>query len=565
MENNCREKIVSEEYADFILESDTGEEELSILYPEICRQRINNFYAVFYAKTSSLQPGDQETYSYEIFPSLYTPLQNEALEASNILRIQNQPSLQLKGEGVIMGFIDTGIDYMNDCFRLPGGESRILEIWDQTDQSGGTPEGISYGTVYRKEDIDRALKSSEPFSVVPVRDETGHGTQLASIAAGSEDKKSGWIGAAPDTLIAAVKLKPAKSYLKKFFMVPPDAQAYQENDIMLGVRYLHELALREKKPLVLCIALGSNMGGHTGTSPLSSYLNTIGARAGRCIVTAGGNEANQGHHFYGIVNETTPYQDVEIRADEGEYGLMMELWSNTPDVFSVSLVSPSGEEIPRVTYGMGSQMFDFLFEDTIVYINFQPLDPFSGEQLIVIRMLRPAPGIWRLRVYGEHVVHGIFNIWLPVTGFLSAQSIFLDSNPDTTLTEPGNTETPVTVGAYRTQNDSIYIDSGRGYTRKGRIKPDLTAPGVSVAAYAPGNALTSMTGTSAAAAVTAGAAALMLEWGIVKERRPGMSTLEIKQLLIRGADRNSSQLYPNRSWGYGTLNLYAAFASLGRF
>lgn len=565
MENNCREKIVSEEYADFILQSDAGEEELSAFYPGICRQRINNFYVVFYIKTDTLRPEDGEDYSYEIFPSLYTTLQNEALEASEILRIQNQPSLQLKGDGVIIGFVDTGIDYTNDCFRTRGGESRILEIWDQTDQSGDTPEGIAYGTVYRKEDIERALKSPDPFSVVPVRDETGHGTKLASIAAGSEDSGSGWIGAAPGAWIAAVKLKPAKSYLKSFFMVPPDAEAYQENDIMLGIRYLHELAVREKKPLALCIALGSNMGGHTGTSPLSSYLNTVGARTGRCIVTAGGNEANQGHHFYGTVNETVSYQDAEIRVDEGEYGLMMELWSNTPDVFSVSLVSPSGEEVPRVTYGMGSQMFDFLFEDTIVYINFQALDPFSGEQLIVIRMLRPSPGIWRLRVFGERVVHGIFNIWLPVTGFLSAQSIFLDSNPDTTLTEPGNTETPVTVGAYRTQNDSIYIDSGRGYTRKGRIKPDLTAPGVSVTAFGPENRLTSVTGTSAAAAVTSGAAALMLEWGIVKKRRPGMSTLEIKQLLIRGADRSSSQLYPNRSWGYGTLNLYAAFASLGRF
>ena len=74
-----------------------------------------------------------------------------------------------------------------------------------------------------------------------------------------------------------------------------------------------------------------------------------------------------------------------------------------------------------------------------------------------------------------------------------------------------------------------------------------------------------MRGTSAAAAVTAGAAALMLEWGIVRERRLTMGTLEIKQLMIRGAARSLSQLYPNRIWGYGTLDLYAAFSALGRF
>ena len=244
---------------------------------------------------------------------------------------------------------------------------------------------------------------------------------------------------------------------------------------------------------------------------------------------------------------------------------MMELWSNTPDVFSVSLISPSGEEVPRVTSGMRNLRFDFLFEKTIVNVNFQSLDPYSGDQLIAIRMSEPTPGIWRLRVYGETVIDGIYNIWLPVTGFLSAGTVFLDSNPDITLTEPANTEIPITAAAYRPQNESIYIDSSRGYTRKGRIKPDLAAPGVEASTYGPGNTLTTMTGTSAAAAVTAGAAALMLEWGIVWERRLTMGTLEIKQLMIRGAARSLSQLYPNRIWGYGTLDLYAAFSALGRF
>ena len=244
---------------------------------------------------------------------------------------------------------------------------------------------------------------------------------------------------------------------------------------------------------------------------------------------------------------------------------MLELWSNTPDVFSVSLVSPSGEEVPRVTSGMRNFVFDFLFEKTIIYVNFQPLDPYSGEQLIAIRMSLPTPGIWRIRVYGEAVIHGVYNIWLPVTGFLSAETVFLDSNPDITLTEPANTETPITVGAYRAQNNSIYIDSSRGFTRKGRIKPDLVAPGVSVTGYGPGNVMKTITGTSASAAVTAGAAALMLEWGIVRGRRLSLGTLEIKQLMIRGAGRSNVQLYPNRSWGYGTLDLYAAFTALGRF
>ena len=258
-------------------------------------------------------------------------------------------------------------------------------------------------------------------------------------------------------------------------------------------------------------------------------------------------------------------RNTEERDVYKRQGLMMQLWSNSPDVLSVSLISPSGEEVPRVTSGMKSLKFDFLFEKTVVYVNFQSLDPYSGDQLVVIRMSEPTPGIWRIRVYGETVVGGVYNIWLPVTGFISADTVFLDSNPAITLTEPANSEIPITAAAYRTENESIYIDSSRGYTRKGRIKPDLAAPGVAVTTYGPGNALSAMTGTSAAAAVTAGASALMLEWGIVRGRRLTIGTLEIKQLMIRGARRTGSQLYPNRIWGYGTLDLYGAFSALGRF
>lgn len=561
----CREQAVSEDYVDFIWQMNLGEEELNHFFPDICRQVINNFYVTFYVERASLPPGRETQYGYEVLPSLYTLLQNESLEASNILTLQNQPVLQLKGEGVIAGFIDTGIDYTNGCFRDLAGKSRILALWDQEDQSGETPEGIGYGTVYTQADLNRALESGDPWSVVPSRDTAGHGTRLAAIAAGSEDRSTGWIGAAPLAELAVVKLKPAKQYLKEYFMVPEEAQAYQENDIMLGVRFLHELALREKKPLVICIGLGTNMGSHAGTSPLSFYLNTIGTIAGRCIVIAAGNEANQGHHFYGTLSQEGEYQDAELRVAEGERGLMMQLWSNSPDVLSVSLISPSGEEVPRVTSGMKSLKFDFLFEKTVVYVNFQSLDPYSGDQLVVIRMSEPTPGIWRIRVYGETVVGGVYNIWLPVTGFISADTVFLDSNPDITLTEPANSEIPITAAAYRTENESIYIDSSRGYTRKGRIKPDLAAPGVAVTTYGPGNALSAMTGTSAAAAMTAGASALMLEWGIVRGRRLTIGTLEIKQLMIRGARRTGSQLYPNRIWGYGTLDLYGAFSALGRF
>ena len=565
MDEQCRERILSEDYVDFIWKSGFDLETLQEQYPGICIQQISTFFTVFYVNSKDLGAAPEQEFGYEILPGLYTLLENESLEASQILQIQNQPVLRLRGNGVILGFVDTGIDYTNSCFRDLSGRSRILEIWDQTIQTGNPPEGLNYGSVYTNEDINRALSEEIPERIVPSVDEIGHGTELAAIAGGSMDETRGWIGAAPEAELAMVKLKPAKNYLREYFMVPPDALAYQENDIMLGVRYLLELSERERKPLVICMALGNNMGGHSGTGPLATYLNSVSVRDGRCVVTAGGNEANQGHHYYGTLPPGQTFEDVELRVADDEYGLMMELWSSTPDVFSLALFSPTGEEIPRIAAKEGVQRFEFLFEETTVYITFQALDPYSGDQLIVIRMRSPSAGIWRLRVIGNRNINGIYNIWLPVSGFIDSGTVFLRPNPDITLTEPSNAELPITVGAYQSRNHSIYIDSSRGFTRRERIKPDLTAPGVQVSTFAPGNRFTFATGTSAAAAVTAGAAALLLEWGIVRGERPGMDTTGIKQLLIRGADRTSSLAYPDRSWGWGTLNLYAAFQALGRF
>lgn len=565
MPENCREKIVSEDYVDFLWKSNWSTRELEELYPNICIQTIASLYAVFYVNAQFLEKNPRIDYPYEAFPTLFGLMETESLEAANILQLQNQPVLKLKGQGVILGFIDTGIDYTNACFRDPIGNSRILEIWDQNIQTGTMPDGIGYGSVYSREDINRALASEDPLSVVPSTDELGHGTKTASIAAGSLDETSGWIGAAPLSDIAMVKLKPAKSYLKEYFAVKPDAVAYQENDIMLGVRYLNDLALREKKPLVLCLALGTNMGGHSGTSPLSGFLNIIGSRPGRSVVLAGGNEADQGHHFFGTLQDRQEYQEVELRVANGEYGLMMELWGSTPDVLAISMTSPTGETIPRISSENGDRRFDFLFEEAVIYVDFQALEARSGDQLIVIRMFNPTPGIWTLRIYGTNVVSGVYNIWLPIAGFLSEETEFLSSNPDITLTDPANAEGPITIAAYQSANNSIYLNSSRGFTRKGRIKPDLTAPGVEVRAYGPQNQVTSLTGTSAAAAITAGAAALMLEWAVVRGHRPDISNLEIKQLLIRGANRDPGKQYPSRSWGYGTLDLYASFEALGRF
>lgn len=91
------------------------------------------------------------------------------------------------------------------------------------------------------------------------------------------------------------------------------------------------------------------------------------------------------------------------------------------------------------------------------------------------------------------------------------------------------------------------------------IQPDFSAPGVNVIGVLPRNRFGMKTGASISGAVVAGLAALLLEWGQVKENDLIMNTLRLKNYLIRGARRDPDRNYPNREWGFGAVDVYQAF------
>ena len=137
--------------------------------------------------------------------------------------------------------------------------------------SDQTPERFPYGTMYSREAIDEALRSEDPFSIVPTRDTEGHGTFIAGIMAGSEDVSGGFIGAAPEASIAAVKLKPAKEYLRNYYVLRDDALAYQETDVMMAVEFLRSQSSRYRMPLIICIGIGNGLEVMKGR-PLSASI-----------------------------------------------------------------------------------------------------------------------------------------------------------------------------------------------------------------------------------------------------------------------------------------------------
>ena len=548
----------------------------------VCISCINATWCILYtnypgSRNINIQQG------YYSVPKLYGLMDTTSFDASGITATLNQPLLNVRGQGVLIGFLDTGIDYLREDFKASGGRTRITAVWDQTIQSvnyeedtgeaAGTEQYdreqvqgmVQYGTVYTREDINAALaaerEGQNPYDIVPSRDENGHGTFLAGVAAASET--ADYIGAAPEAEILMVKLKPAKKYLRDFYLLPERVEAYSETDMMMGVRFLQQYAIREKKPLVICVGLGTASGSRTGALPFADLLNTLARQVNTVVVTCTGNEANNRTHTSGLAVSDTEPSEIEITVGADERGFVMEIWAESLDILSVAITSPSGERISRIPARIDTGgVYNFLLERSQVAVNYRVVESASGYEVIFMRFINPAQGIWKIHVYSLTNIVGRYNAWLPLKQFLSGDTYFLNSNPSTTLTEPGAAERVISVGAYNHITDASYVASGRGYTATGLIKPDFVAPGVDVYGVRAGGGYTTRTGTSVAAAHAAGAAALLLTWGVTNGNLPYMGTNEVKSVLIRGAKRENNTVYPNNIYGYGKMDVIEAFYKL---
>lgn len=565
--DDCRERIISENYMDLITDADWLEDISGTALTDYCVQEAASGLSVLYINRDIAPPVNSGNYFYENIPSLLIPLSTSALDAAGILQAASQPVLQLQGQGVILAFADTGIDYTHPAFRDAAGRTRILRIWDQTIQTGPSPAGLDYGTEFTREEIDQVLSGDQPFTSVNSTDYNGHGTFVAGVAAGSAVFSEGerYQGAAPLAELAIVKLKPAKQYLKQYYQVPDEALVFQENDVMLAMRYFMNLQKELDRPMVICLTLGTNQGGHEGGTPLGMILEHIARDYRTALVIAAGNEAARAHHYYGTSYSEEIPDVVELQVAEEESGFTMEIWPDASELVTLALISPSGQRTDRLTIRLGvGRRVAFVLEGTIVHVDFWLNAGGNGSQIITLRFERPAPGLWRLLIYSVIHYNGGFHIWLPAENLIRPDTIFLRPDINVTLTDPSAAEHLITVGAYNPITDSLYLQSGRGNNRLGQQQPTITAPGVAIDGPSSSSisGYTRQTGTSAAAAITAGAAASLLTWGIIQNNLPIMTGTTVKFFLTIGAGRMTGMQYPNPEWGYGTLNLYRIFEEL---
>lgn len=552
--------INSPDTVDFIVR---GSDNLDIFLKEnpnvIVTQTLAGRYVVCYANVDEFATiinrlGTSYVSSLSIVLGL---LDRPALESSGIIRVQQQPYLDLRGRGVLVGIVDTGIDYTQQVFRYEDGTSKIQAIYDLS-TPGTPPEGFFIGTEYTHEQINQALQTENPYEIVPQRDTDGHGTFLASVAAGRE--ADSFLGAAPDAELVVVKLKKARPFYLNLFSVPKTQEnAFGSTAIMIGVEYVLKKAQELNRPVAICLGIGTNSGSHDGFSIFEEYLSGIANLVGVCLCIAAGNENQARHHTQGKILAKGESQNIEVSVANELSVIYTSIWNSISDKISVSVRSPTGELVARLPPKSGNiTITNLVFEQAVIRVVYYfPLEG-SGGQLTVIQVTNATPGIWTITVYGDLILDGTFHAWLPLTGLASPGVEFLEATPNYTVTVPSTAVGAISCGAYNASDKSLYSNSSWGPTRINRMMPDLAAPGVNVGGIFP-TGYGTMNGTSAATAITAGASALMLQWGIVQGNDTSLSTYQIRAYMIRGCSRSPTMLYPNTQWGYGALDLMQTF------
>lgn len=476
-----------------------------------------------------------------LFPQIETAL---AASCFRGVSVGGGNMAELNGDGVYIAVIDSGIDYALPVFRNADGTSKIEWLWDQGQpasvqmNAGRVPEGFSGGIEYSGAEIDTALTSGMPRLSSDV---TGHGTDVASIA----------VQGAPGSRLIIVKLdtENQESY--------PATTA-----LMRAFTYVIRKAQQAGKPVAINVSFGNTYGSHDGTSILERFIDDV-SEIGRNVICVGsGNEGASAGHFSAKV-ETS--QEIEFAVGNYETELSLQIWKNYADIYDITVVSPGGEEyrIGQREEDGGAQIATLELTKLLIYSG--PPQPYRTKEEIYIDFLPIENenyvnrGAWKIKMEPVRVVNGFIQMYMPSEVVRSSATRFLLPNPETTLTIPSTAQRVITVGAYQTYFGAYADFSGRGFVVNatdigaGMVKPDMVAPGVNIRLQT-GEGERTVSGTSYATPFVTAAAALLMEWGIVKGNDPYLYGEKVKAYLIRGARQLPGyEEWPNDMAGWGAL------------
>lgn len=492
-----------------------------------------------------------------------------SISCINSVQVQNSTGgLNLTGKGVLVGIIDSGIDYLHPDFIDNDGKTRIRYIWDQTADatasSGRVPAGYSQGAEYDSEDINNAISAGDreaSLQIVPVNDRgSGHGTAVAGIAAGNG---RGFVnrrykGVAPDSELIVVKLGNSGENFAR------------TTEVMEGIDYVIRKSIELNMPVAVNLSFGSNDGPHDGNSLFEDYISEINGIGRNVIVIASGNEGDARHHAFVDFGNPETIERIKLGIDsdfeaviipvaiaENERRVDMQIWKSYQDDIDIEILSPDGGRVFIDKRPLRTQ--DYTIGGSRVRILYGEPTPYTITQGIYLEWLPInedsfiKSGVWTIRMIPRDISNGKVDLWLSTTELVGLSTGFLRPDADVTLTIPSAARNVITVGAYDAGKDIYASFSGRGNTTDRRYMPTIVAPGVGVMTASPGGGYAAKTGTSMAAPFVTGSAALLMQWGIINGNDPFLYGQKVKAYLIKGARRLPGEDTPSTRTGWGAL------------
>lgn len=501
-------------------------------------------------------------------------LSTESLQDIDAVAVQEGNGLPfpMRGKGVLVGVVDTGVDLTHPAFRRADGSSRVVAYWDQDAAQGPSPAAYGYGQECNATTIAQGSCS--------LTDQVGHGTHVAGIAAGSSPAN----GVATEADIAVVS--------SNDFTRLADA-----------VGYLMALADTRDQPLVVNVSVGGQYGPHDGRTPLEVYLDDM-ARPGRIVVAAAGNDGASSVHVGATLGATPVRVQLEGLPVETDTQTLVEFWSTAKaQVDAAAELWIGGKLVAALPLGAGASES---VHGSLSYANALLADiSFANEPANDHGLVRhafvfdrsqasylPQGGMLVVRLAGEGEVQG----WISQSDYTSGDSHFgaglgdgwLSGNGQSSISVPATAMKVIAVGSYTVRTSWVSQDEGTqalgdvqlgtlspfssqgptGFPDLTGFKPDLCAPGsVIVSARAASvpesadtvsNHLMVMQGTSMAAPHVAGVVALMLQ------ANPRLDPRQVRDLLRQSSRTDGATgTTPNYAWGYGKLDALSAVQLAG--
>lgn len=475
----------------------------------------------------------------------------------------------LTGKGVCIAVIDSGVDVTLPCFLDEKGKSRALFFYDQVTGREYTGADIDdYIAALQNPATGSVVESAPQYSAAGnvsenlvadiIWDETGHGTRVAGIAASNGRQADGsvdnnLIGAAPEASLIVVRLNSRNN--QSFPLT---------TSVMRAFDYVQKKSVQLKLPTVINLSFGNSYGAHDGTSLLESYINEV-AQSGRFVICVGaGNEGAAGGHAGGRFLNTDKKKNIYFQIGYYQKECCLQLWFLAVDQYIIRLRSPGGDVVSfKTDISTGRSIREHL-QNTGILLYVGTAQPFSMKREIFFSFTGEPyidAGTWELEMEKVYIKSGNYNLYLPGSTARSRDTVFLQPSPELTITIPATAQRVISVGAYQINYRAYAEFSGRGYVAKAAdhnlflVKPEMVAPGVSVLTQTK-DGIERVNGTSFATPFVTGAAARLMEYGIVRGNDPYMYGEKCKALLAARAARLPADAQDiNDKTGYGALCL----------